>query len=590
MPKSFLHLGPTLYFGISCISFAVEYPAWVVGPFGACRRDIDTRRKGILERAVQCVSVLTREILDNSACDSAVEPCATISCSCNRYKCTTNSSISVAAQSNCLKKPPTSLRKNPPIESIGYISVDSAFGELDEELFAEDPTLPATCLAACGNDGTLCHRGFSFFRKGFNSGLECAAWCIFYGLDVAAWESASTICRCGATPANKAVLGDSNRSCVMFNRSVEAQPPAGRSAQVRRYIGYYMDGGIPIQLTKNANELQIRYIDSIVAGQAIQINPVDETVDSDIDVTVVHQGAGWLRRCFPYPNKCAAVGPRETMRVTISSDMPDFDEDEVPPYRFNKYLNIRYMFLADVDDYRKEAFREAAAAWQYATCISFSESGELGTRSSYDLEVRQTTDDGSCSATLGMPSLHAGVSPFSGYINLGWCNDMRYVGNMMHEIGHVLGLNHEQTRPDGSEAYYGKGPHLHLKWENIASDWHSQWKGIGNAYTGSGSDESGDIVSDYAPYDFNSIMHYTVSATEGTTEPVGQATGNRQYLSDGDVKQILDMYQCYLIEGTLPKRDPGNDSNPNTGTIGYCVRGLPNIVAILFALIILSLK
>lgn len=64
-----------------------------------------------------------------------------------------------------------------------------------------------------------------------------------------------------------------------------------------------------------------------------------------------------------------------------------------------------------------------------------------------------------------------------------------------------LGINHEQKRADGSQEYYGKGPHLEMFWENTGQ-WGSQYTPAVNTYIGSADDGVGDPQIGYAPYDF----------------------------------------------------------------------------------------
>jgi len=78
-------------------------------------------------------------------------------------------------------------------------------------------------------------------------------------------------------------------------------------------------------------------------------------------------------------------------------------------------------------------------------------------------------------------------------LNLGWCNNNNnHIGNMVHEIGHVLGMNHEQKGPDAQASYQGCWPHLRMKWHNIPGSWRSQWTPDAYSHTGSKHDGSGD--------------------------------------------------------------------------------------------------
>ncbi|CAE7030917.1 Mep1a [Symbiodinium natans] len=120
----------------------------------------------------------------------------------------------------------------------------------------------------------------------------------------------------------------------------------------------------------------------------------------------------------------------------------------------------------------------------------------------------------------------------------------------MHEIGHCLGMHHTQKRADGSQEYFGHGPHLKMYWENVASTWVGQYTPDNRPYTGSGYEGEGDVHVGYAPYDFESIMHYPrqggAAAPYYDTVPssYNSVVGQRWHLSAGDILQIQDMYNC----------------------------------------------
>ena len=62
---------------------------------------------------------------------------------------------------------------------------------------------------------------------------------------------------------------------------------------------------------------------------------------------------------------------------------------------------------------------------------------------------------------------------------------------MLHELGHTLGLWHEQTRPDRDE-------YVDILWKNISSDsreFHIRSRS--------------EVNSRNVPYDYRSIMHYS---------------------------------------------------------------------------------
>ena len=100
----------------------------------------------------------------------------------------------------------------------------------------------------------------------------------------------------------------------------------------------------------------------------------------------------------------------------------------------------------------------------------------------------------------------------------------------VHEIGHVLGFWHEQSRPD-------RDKYVNIHRENI-------WPGYEPNF-----DKETAVNSLGVPYDFNSIMHYSASAfAKGDTNTISTKEkdipfGRAPELSPLDIKQTNLLYK-----------------------------------------------
>jgi hypothetical protein len=109
-----------------------------------------------------------------------------------------------------------------------------------------------------------------------------------------------------------------------------------------------------------------------------------------------------------------------------------------------------------------------------------------------------------------------------------WLIDGCGTPQVIHEIGHVVGLFHEQNRRDRDQ-------HINIYWGNIDSRYHS-------AFTQYSSG------SDVGPYDTTSIMHYSSYAFSINGQPTitrkdGSLIGYANSLSPGDINGVSLSYE-----------------------------------------------
>jgi len=180
----------------------------------------------------------------------------------------------------------------------------------------------------------------------------------------------------------------------------------------------------------------------------------------------------------------------------------------VIPYVIDSSLNFNVV----------ETIPRAIAEYEYYTCLRF---------------VNRTTENEYVNFTAGK-----GCSSPVGY-RQGRVNNIKMsigcypLGTVMHEIGHTIGLHHEQGRQD-------RDSYITINWDNIALNiLKKQFQ------------KEKNIDSLGTPYDYLSMMHYSATAFgDGKTTIVTKdkafqdQIGRRFGFSKMDRKQIQQMYNC----------------------------------------------
>lgn len=156
---------------------------------------------------------------------------------------------------------------------------------------------------------------------------------------------------------------------------------------------------------------------------------------------------------------------------------------------------------------------EAIEHWHESTNIHLMERSD---QENY-VTFREAEPGTHCSSRIGM---NGGQQ----FINLEpRCN----TGSIIHEIGHAVGLWHEQSRED-------RDNYITIVWDNIEAQFHHNF----NQHITDGDD--------IGPYDYESIMHYHAWAfaldRKRPTIQAPQPIGQREKLSEGDILTVNEMY------------------------------------------------
>ena len=167
----------------------------------------------------------------------------------------------------------------------------------------------------------------------------------------------------------------------------------------------------------------------------------------------------------------------------------------------------------------KLAALEALALWQQKTNVEFIELTSKNRDNYPDYLSFIPANGTTCSSFVGRQKGGQAVnlSPR--------CNSM----NTAHEIGHALGLWHEQSRIDRDE-------YVLIVWENIDEDHRYNF------------DQHLTDGQDYGDYDYQSIMHYGPynfsKNGKKTIIPLidNVEIGQRDHLSEKDISAINSMY------------------------------------------------
>jgi hypothetical protein len=198
-----------------------------------------------------------------------------------------------------------------------------------------------------------------------------------------------------------------------------------------------------------------------------------------------------------------------------------------PHFTFTRELGNRWpggvvTYVIDPALPQPERVHQAIQHWNSNTVI------QLVPRTNHQNYIKFVRSGG-CSSWLGMKGGKQDI-------NLG---DNCSVGNTIHEIGHALGMYHEQSAPDRDQ-------YVEIRWENIEEQAKHNFEKA-----------TWQVAGTIGPYDYGSIMHYGRQAFSKNGQPtiipkIDVEIGQRRGLSNLDIQGINSLYGNQADTDTLP--------------------------------------
>ncbi|CAA96596.2 Zinc metalloproteinase nas-36 [Caenorhabditis elegans] len=216
-----------------------------------------------------------------------------------------------------------------------------------------------------------------------------------------------------------------------------------------------------------------------------------------------------------------------------------------------KTMPIKYRFHESIDFYTISQIIAAIRFWEDSTCITFENVSD-----SPDGDYIEFFSGQGCYSMIGRNGGRQGISIGESCVKM---------GVIEHEIGHALGLWHEQSRPDA------------LGYVTIERDF------ILPSYISDFLQRDDEIDTLGIPYDLGSVMHYGSTAfsvdqkskTVVTRDSLYQQTiGQREKLSFYDVATINTAYCKDECKSEKTKCENGGYMRPSKCSECLCPDGL----------------